>query len=128
MELAALDDQGMELAHEPPPEPRAEDMKVDVTIANPPAISVRGTTIPELVDHSVLSEAEWLGLELTFGAGVDIGEFGFYGPVKPLIDAMSPILGRDRRGGPADHRLHDLRIGHDGRVDGSVRARLWYCS
>src|SRR5436309_1678878 len=37
-----------------------------------------------------------------------------------------PVLGRDRRGGPADRRLHDLRITRDARRDGSVRARFWY--
>lgn len=88
-------------------------------------LSVRGTVIPELAECSELSESPWLGLKLTFGSQVEIAEFGFAGPIKPLIDAMGPVLGRDRRGGPADHRLHDLRIRGDGG-DGSVRARFWY--
>jgi hypothetical protein len=117
---------GVEIAHEPAPEPQPEAVELDVAIAQPPTLSVRGTSIPELIDCLELSASPWLGLELTFGSQVDIAEFGFKGPIKSLIDAMYPVLGRDNRAGPADHRLHDLRIRSDGSGDGSVRARFWY--
>lgn len=119
------DGQGVEIVYEAPPQP--ETTALDVVIADPPALSVLGTVLPELVDGEELSASPWLGLDLTFGAQVDSAEFGFAGPIKPLIDAMGPVLGRDKRGGPADHRLHDLRIRSDGSADGSVQARFWYC-
>ena len=125
MALMTKEDPGLEIAHESPPEPAPDAVKVDRTIARPPAESIRGTILPELVGCSELTEAPWLGLDLTFGPEVDIAEFGFYGPIKPLIDAMGPVLGRDRRGGPADHRLHDLRIRRDPNEDRSVRARFF---
>ena len=126
MRLASDERIGMQLADEMPPETRREDIVVEITIAQPPGESIRGTVLPELVGSAPLLDSDWLGLSLTFGAAVDIGEFGFYGPIKPLIDAMGPLLGRDRRGGPADHRLHDLRITRDSRSDSSVQARFWY--
>lgn len=110
---------GLELVHERPP--AAEEIVADVVISNPPTMSIRGTLIPELVGTTELSDSPWLGLELAFPPHVDIGEFGFGGPIKPLIDAMQPLLGNDSRGGPADHRLHDLRICRD---DSSEAGRL----
>ncbi len=127
--MTKMDDrgEGVEIAHEPPVSPAPATVAVDLLIANPPTQSARGRIIPELIGRTELSESPWLGLELAFGPEVDIGEFGFYGPIKPLIDAMSPLLGRDSGGGPADHRLHDLRIRSDGAPDGGVRVRFWYC-
>jgi hypothetical protein len=124
--LASQGCEGVEIANEQPPIPDPDSLVADVTVASPPNLSIRGTVLPELANTSELLDADWLGLELTFGNEVDIGEFGFAGPIKPLIDAMSPLLGRDRSGGPADHRLHDLRIRTDERSDQSVRIRLWY--
>jgi hypothetical protein len=117
---------GVRLISESPPEPPPALVRLEVEIERPPGLSVRGTTIPELRDCAELDEASWLGLELRFGPNVDIAEFGFQGPIKPLIDAMGPVLGLDRRGGPADHRLHDLRIRHDPDRGEGVIARLWY--
>jgi hypothetical protein len=127
MVAGSEDEQGVELAHESPPAPEPDTVVTDLVIADPPRQSVRGAVIPELITTLELSDAPWLGLDLTFGANVDIGEFGFNGPIKPLIDAMSPLLGRDSRGGPADHRLHDLRIRQGSQTDGTVRVRAWYC-
>jgi hypothetical protein len=121
--------QGLEIAYdEPPPSPSADALVFDGSIPNPPALSVRGTVLPELDGEAALADSDWLGLELVFGLGVDFAEFGFAGPIKPPIDAMSPLLGRDRRGGPSDHRLHDLRIRSDERLDGGVGVRFWYCT
>lgn len=117
---------GVRLMHESPPEPPLELLRLEVEIERPPGVSVKGTVIPELQDCAELDEAPWLGLELCFGQHVDIAEFCFQGPIKPLIDAMGPVLGLDRRGGPADHRLHDLRIRHDPVCGEGVMARLWY--
>lgn len=126
MSLVPEGDQGVEIGDEPPPTPDPSSVVADLTVASPPNLSVRGTILLELADSSELLGADWLGLELTFGRDVDIGEFGFAGPIKPLIDAMSPLLGRDRSGGPADHRLHDLRIRKDERRNRSVGIRFWY--
>ena len=126
MSLVPEADQGIEIGDEPPPTLDPPSVVVDLTVASPPNLSVRGTILPELADTSELLGADWLGLELTFGRKADIREFGFAGPIKPLIDAMRPLLGRDRSGGPADHRLHDLRIRTDKRRNRSVRIRFWY--
>jgi hypothetical protein len=117
---------GVQLVHELPPEPAPEIVQLELDVARPPDVSVRGTVIPELEGCPELVAAPWLGLDLCFGPQVEIAEFGFYGPIKPLIDAMGPIFGRDHRGGPADHRLHDLRILYVRRTDGGVGVRFWY--
>jgi hypothetical protein len=124
--ITTEEEQGMWLAYEPSPEPAPEIVQFEFDVGAPPTVSVRGTVIPELVERAELPDAPWLGLELRFDSEVDIAEFGFRGPIKPLIDAMRPILGTDHSGGPADHRLHDLRIRHDERADGGVHARFWY--
>jgi hypothetical protein len=123
---ATEEESGMWLVYEPPPEPGADAVQFEFDVAAPPNVSVRGTLIPELEGCSGLLDLPWLGLDLCFGPETDIAEFGFNGPIKPLIDAMGPVLARGRRGGPADHRLHDLRIHRDGSADGGVRARFWY--
>jgi hypothetical protein len=100
-------------------------------IAQPPLSSQAG--IPALIElegASVLGRAEPLGLELTFDdPAAPIGNFGFNGPVKPMIDALGPLLGwhGSKKGGPADHRIHDLRV-RRGKVPGShgAQLRLWY--
>jgi len=126
LSLAHQGDEGVEIASERPPTPDPGSLVADATVTSPPNLSIRGTVLPELAESEALVDADWLGLELTFGHEIDIGEFGFAGPIKPLIDAMSPLLGRDQRGGPADHRLHDLRIRTDEREDQSVGIRFWY--
>jgi hypothetical protein len=128
MVAVADEDQGVELGHDPPPVPEPDAVLSHLVIADPARRSIRGTVIPEFITAVELSGAPWLGLDLTFGADVDIGEFGFLGAIKPLIDAMTPLLGVDSRGGPADHRVHDMRIRQDARNDGSVDVRCWYCS
>ena len=127
MALTSEADQGLHIANELPPTADPSSLVAELTVADPPTRSIRGTVLSELTDLSELAASEWLGLELSFGAGVDIREFGFAGPIKPLIDATRPLLGRDRRGGPADHRLHDLRIRTDREGSGVVGVRFWYC-
>lgn len=128
MVAGSEEDQGVELVHESPPALEADTVLTYIVNKDPPKRSIRGTVIPELITAAELSGAPWLGLDLTFGADVDIGEFGFLGPIKPLIAAMTPLLGVDSRGGTADHRLHDLRIRQDPCDDDSVDVRCWYCS
>lgn len=126
MAKAAPGEVGVALCHEYPPEPAPERVVLEFVISKPPAESSSGTVLAELAGASELSASDWLGVDLTFGPEVDIGEFGFYGPIKGLIDAMWPVLGGRPRF-PNDHRVHDLRIRQDERTDGSVRARFWYC-
>lgn len=92
--VATEQEPGLFVSHETPPEPSDDSVRLNVDIAAPPTVSVRGTVLPEIAECSVLDDGTWLGLELCFGSKVDIGEFGFYGPVKPLIDAMGPYSGR----------------------------------
>lgn len=120
------EDMGLCVSEESPPKPEPGVVQFEAEVERPPTMSLKGTVLRELEAGSELDESLWLGLELTFGQGVDIGEFGFSGPIKPLIDATGPVLGRDRVGGPADHRLHDLRIRKDHRINGSVLVRFWY--
>jgi len=126
MSIAGYGGQGLEIADEPPPSAPARSIVAELMISKPPTLSVAGNILPELTTSKVMNLAPYIGLDLTFRRGTDIGEFGFAGPVKPLIDCMSPILGRDRRGGPADHRIHDLRIRYGEWTEDVVRARFWY--
>ena len=73
--------EGLQISHEAPPSLDESAVQVDVVIGKPPRQSTAGANLPELEGRSELSNRPWLGLELTFGAEVDIGEFGFYGPV-----------------------------------------------
>jgi hypothetical protein len=119
--------EGLEIVHEAPPPPDPEVVLVDLVPAAPPSGSAWGNRLPELDGASALVDAPWLGLALTFGPHADIGEFGFNGPVKGLIDATWPLLGGSS-GQPADHRLTDLRITIDPSLDREVRLRFWYSS
>lgn len=91
--------------------PQVERPVAEIYIEAPPLRSKRGTQLPELATVTKLEPATAsVGLELAFDdEHVRIGRFDFEGPVKPLIDALAPLLGRDRSG-PADHRVHELRI------------------
>jgi hypothetical protein len=46
---------------------------------------------------------------LILGTGTSGLIFGFDGPIKPTIDAPSPLLGGTSHA-PADHRVRDLRV------------------
>ena len=93
MALSSEADQGLHIANELPPTADPSSLVAELTVADPPTRSIRGTVLSELTDLSELAAIEWLGLELSFGAGVDIREFGFAGPIKPLIDATRRSLG-----------------------------------
>jgi hypothetical protein len=104
----------------PPPEAGRR-----VVIAGPPQQSVRrNDVLPELADVSQVGVDGAVGCYLRFGdAGVPIGDFGFDGPIKPLIDALWPMLGGEPHR-PADHRIRDLRVERGGGFEG-VEVILW---
>jgi hypothetical protein len=65
---------------------------VTIRIEQPRHKSVAGVRIPEIADNDALGTEEHLGLELNFdNEGTVIGNFGFEGPIKPLIDGLQPI-------------------------------------
>ncbi len=92
----------------PPPAPATARL---VDIATPPSRSARTTGIPELMAESVLGGGEEdVGIELAFHSPeTRIEDFGFEGPIKPLIDGMFVVLGGAAHR-PSDHRIKDLRI------------------
>ena len=105
----------------PPPPPRVD---FRVSIADPPRRSVRtDQPLPELADVVPVGVNEHLGMRLALHGAQKIGDFGFEGPVKPLIDALAPVLG-GRPGRPADHRIKDLRV-VQGAADDGADVVLW---
>jgi hypothetical protein len=56
---------------------------------------------------------------------VKIADFGFEGPIKPLIDGMFvPLGGKSHR--PADYRIRDLRIRRGAEPHGAgVTVSFW---
>jgi hypothetical protein len=111
----------------PPPAPLGA---LEFYVKTPRSRSARPVVqMGELADLPVLGTADQsIGLELAFDADEAIADFGFNGPVKPLIDGMENILGPGPHG-PADHRIKDLRIrkGRDPAHAG-VTIRVWLIS
>jgi len=120
------DAEGVRINDEAPPP--LDTSIFDIGIGDPPRRSVRAAPVlGELRTASVLEPVtQPLGLELFFdSASVRIGRFDFEGPIKPLIDALAPILGRGRQG-PADHRVRELRIRRGAQPERhGVRVRAW---
>ena len=103
---------------EPPPPPTTAYM---VAIANPPTASVRRVDPPpELAEAEVLGTVP-LAVSIEYGdPEARLANYGFDGPVKPLIDSLWPVLGGGP-GQPDDHRIRHLETLR-GTVEG---ARVW---
>jgi hypothetical protein len=118
--------EGVWVSEEAPPSPPA-DAEVRLVIARPPVGSKRrDEPLPELRDAAPLGVGEPLGLHLAFhDPAARVGDFGFTGPVKPLIDALAPLFGGTLHA-PHDHRVRDLRVvrGRPGQVVEAVCWRL----
>lgn len=80
-------------------------------IANPPTRSIRASApLPELQGRCILGSNEPLGLKLQFDSNTArIGDFGFEGPIKPLIDSLGPLLGTYHQGA-VGYRIHEIHI------------------
>lgn len=115
---------GVTIAGERPPAPY---LAAQAMIADPPRMSVRrDDVLAELVDATPIRDDGPLGCHLRFGdPDAPIGDFGFEGPIKPLIDALWPLLGGEAHK-PADHRIHDLRVERGVAVQG-VEVTVWEC-
>lgn len=117
---------GLEFGEQEPPVPAK--VEVSIYIALPRRRSVK--PLVPMSEVAALSQLglmdEPLGLHLAFDSETeDIGRFDFEGPIKPLIDGLGPILGNAVQG-PADYRIHDLRItkGHNPARSG-VTVSAW---
>lgn len=64
-----------------------------------------------------------IGVHLTFGRNVVVGDFGFGGPVRILLDAMSAGLGGDERS--SDLPIRDLRVLRESRMRSGTELRIW---
>lgn len=113
---------GVLVSAEPPPR---SDMGRWVSISDPPNRSIRRyDVLPELADVEPVGANSSLGCHLLFGdPDTPIGDFGFEGPIKPLIDVLWPLLGGEANN-PADHRIHDLRVDRSTGVEG-VDVTIW---
>lgn len=81
-------------------------------------------SLTEMAGMQVVGSDQPLGCHLAFGdRHTPIGDFGFEGPIKPLIDALWPLLG-GVSGRPADHRIRDLRVVSGAGMVG-VEVTLW---
>jgi hypothetical protein len=109
----------------PPPAERT-DLLLDVL--EPRRRSVRpAVPLQEASGMPVLGTANApIGLEIAFDDEMErIGDFGFAGPVKPLIDSLGTVLGT-YAGGPRDYRIKELRIRRGERPSArGARLRLW---
>jgi hypothetical protein len=59
MELSSEADQGLHIANEFPPRPDPSSLVADLTVADPPTQSIRGTVLSELTDLAELALSEW---------------------------------------------------------------------
>ena len=106
MHLSA--DPGLALTEQTPP--NAPSNSVVIRLEAPPTKSVRRSApLEELADVLLLGADEPIGMDLAFDGGIDISNFGFEGPIKPVIDLLEPLLGPSTYG-PADHRIRELRV------------------
>jgi hypothetical protein len=115
----------------PPPAPVGDDV-LTVRLARPSRSSVTGRTPPrELEAIGSFGGDEHLGLALDFDDDdVPIGELSFDGPVKSLVDDLTPIFGERLISGRAlakDYRVRELRITRgQAPGGGGVTATVWF--
>lgn len=125
-------EEGVLIRDQAPPDPPANTEAFSRYIERPSNSSVRDRPpIPELVGVATFGGDELLGMALQFdSAGVALGELGYEGPVKSLIDDMTPLFGLRLISGrllAKDDRVKELRItrGHNPGRSG-VTVMLWY--
>jgi hypothetical protein len=86
--------------------------------------------VPELVGAVPFGDDEPLGMAVQFdSADVPIGELSFEGPLKSLIDDLTPLFGERMISGrpmAKDYRVRELRItrGHRPSSSGAT-ITLW---
>jgi len=117
---------GVRVMDEAPP-PSPQDVTT-IVIESPRSRSVRPLVPMEaFIGLTPLGEPDQpIAIELAFAAdSTAISDFGFTGPIKPLIDGMGTVLGPAPQG-PADYRIRDLRVtkGNDPLKTG-VTVKIW---
>lgn len=113
----------------PPPPPAREAFSVH--IARPSGMSVRDRPpVPELAGVAAFGGDEPLGMALQFDDDdVTVAELSYDGPIKSLVDDLTPLFGQRAISGrllAKDYRVRELRItrGHaPGRAGATVN--LW---
>lgn len=124
--VAVGEKEGVLIAEEEPPPPARADVALEV--ARPRRRSVR--PLVPLGETSGMRAIEPLdavvGLELAFDSQDEpIGDFGFNGPIKPLIDALGNVLGT-YAAGPRDYRVKELRVRRGARPGSTgAQVKLW---
>jgi hypothetical protein len=124
--------EGVLIAECPPPPPPTGGSSLSLYIASPSSSSIAGRpTVPELADAEEFGEDEPLGMALQFDrADVAVGELSFDGPIKSLVDDLTPLFGQRMISGrmyAKGYRVRELRItrGHAPEKSG-VTVTLWY--
>jgi hypothetical protein len=124
--------EGVLVRAEVPPRPLETAIVCRVHIDQPSVGSIRGRPpVPELSNVGAVGTNEPLGLSPQFDdPAVAVGELSYEGPVKSLIDDLTPLFGEQLIAGrmlAMDHRVRELRLtrGHEPTRAG-VTLSLWY--
>jgi hypothetical protein len=86
--------------------------------------------VPELAGAGSFGHEEPLGVAVEFDAAtVPVGELSFDGPLKSLVDDLTPLMGERMISGRAlakDYRVRELRVtrGHNMASNG-VTVSVW---
>jgi hypothetical protein len=125
-------EEGVLIQEQPPPGPPVAADVLSIHLARPSDSSVTDRPPPpELAGVGTFGTDEPLGLALEFdNDDVPVGELSFDGPVKSLIDDLTPVFGQRLISGrllAKDYRVRELRItrGHAPRR-GGVTASVWF--
>ena len=126
------DPEGVQIREAEPPTPPRADNAVSVYIARPSRNAVaHRPAVPELETVTAFGNDEPIGMALQFDAAdVPVGELSFEGPIKSLVDDLTPLFGQRRIAGrllAKDYRVRELRITR-GYAPGQagVTVTLWY--
>jgi len=126
------DPEGVHVREAVPPAPPQGDKTVSVYIARPSRSAVaHRPAVPELETIAAFGNDESIGMALQFDArDVPVGELSFEGPIKSLVDDLTPLFGQRMIAGrllAKDYRVRELRITR-GCAPGlaGVTVTLWY--
>ena len=111
----------MRIADTSPPFPPRIDRAIEVEILptrdNAQKLAAQLATTPALLGDAPV------GAHITIGPA-DPANFGFGGPPRIVLDALSATLGGDLSR-PGDLRIHDLRIVRGPARSNTTEIRLW---
>lgn len=96
-------------------------------VADPPIRSRKDQQrLHEITEQTAIPGEHPLGVALEFdSATTAVGNFGFEGPIKAVLDALDPVFGHYAQGAK-DYRMHELRLTRGGQPDGhGVSVAIW---